>query len=558
LETGGKDVIDKDNELNYRRILMLFGIIFFVFGGLFVRLTMIQVMDYPKYSRWAATQRQNLLLKNVFRGSFFDRHGEVIRGTSEAWYLLIDKADLLRFEQITKKIESIITGNFVATCAKDKKQTFWIFPKPLNYDQITRINALHLPECKIIANYLRQDTNQGRAWHLLGLSNPEKGFSGLEYLYQNFLCSDRNYGSIFTLNDGKEGFFSGLGLRTQSIPNQSGVVLTIDAKIQDIIEKVMDHHQLSGAIVILGAQSGQILAMASRPQVDALNLDSRARVLESHPYVNRAISAYHPGSIFKLVTLSAGLDSGLLKPDEYFEDQGFYQIGAKRWLCTTSKNGHGVISLTQALAYSCNPIFIEITLRLQPQVILKYGDRFGFGQPCNIGLRDESWGGLPSGIGLSDGEIANLALGQQDVYTTPLQVASLIQTIANDGVRCVPQLVLGTSLQRGANIRPLPKNPFVRIMKAETAHIIKDMMAAVVDYGTGRAAQLTYGVAGKTGTAQANDEVDGPSHAWFAGFTPIKHPKYVAVIFCEQGISGAETAAPIFKEVMEKVTRIRD
>ena len=83
-------------------------------------------------------------------------------------------------------------------------------------------------------------------------------------------------------------------------------------------------------------------------------------------------------------------------------------------------------------------------------------------------------------------------------------------------------------------------------------------MTAVVTFGTGKAAQLPRGVAGKTGTAQVNNDLDGPSHAWFAGFTPVDHPKYVAVIFCEQGSSGAESAAPLFKEVMEKVTKIAD
>jgi penicillin-binding protein 2 len=98
----------------------------------------------------------------------------------------------------------------------------------------------------------------------------------------------------------------------------------------------------------------------------------------------------------------------------------------------------------------------------------------------------------------------------------------------------------------------------IRVIKTETAHTVKNMMAAVVDYGTGTEAQLFCGAAGKTGTAQVGDDQELPSHAWFAGFAPLNTPKYVTVVFCEKGISGAETAAPIFKEVMEKVTKIRD
>ncbi len=546
-----------DRELHYRRILILFGILFLIFGGLLVRLFMIQLLYYPKYSKVAAIQRQVPLIKNVLKGGFFDRHGKLLRGASETWYLLIEKATPPRSRLIAEKLGPVMAVNFNEKYDQHKEQPFWIFPKPLSNLQVTQIHALGFPECKIVAGKVRQDRYPGIAWHILGINRNEQGLSGLEHLYQNFLQGSGNYGSIFTLNDGEKGYFPGLGLRSQSNPNPLGVVLTIDSRIQRIAEQVMDNHGISGAIVILNAHNGEILAMCSRPQLDSLNKKLGDQSMEKLPYLNRAISAYHPGSIFKLVTLSAGLDSGLLKQDEYFEDQGFYQIGDKRWRCTTSNGGHGVISLTEALAYSCNPIFIQIALKSKPGIILDYADRFGLGQPVNIGLGDESWGGLPSGIGLSDGDIANLVLGQGDVYTTPLQIASLVQAIANEGVRWVPRLVLGT-IQKGTAIKRLTPNSPKRIIKTETADIIKEMMTAVVNFGTGKSAQLSWGVAGKTGTAQVNNELNGPSHAWFAGFTPINNPKYVAVIFCEQGISGAESAAPLFKEVMEKVTRTED
>lgn len=544
-----------DKELNYRRILIIFGIFFLVFGGFLVRLTIIQVFGHMKYSRLAATQRQGPLLTNILRGGFYDRNGKMLRGTVRSWYLLIEKASAARSGQIIAGLKPFMAGNFAAEYSKNKERAFWIFPKPLNNHQIDRISALDYPECKIVANVLRQDHYQGIAWHLLGIADQERGLSGLEYLYQPLLYNEATSGALFTLNDGKQRFFPGLGLRTQSKPNPVGVVLTIDRRIQQIAERVMDHRAISGAVVVLDAGSGEILAMASRPRLNSFDEKSFSRV--DHPFVNRAVSAYHPGSIFKLVILSAGLDSDQLKPDEYFEDRGFYQIGDKKWLCTTSRNGHGVISVKDALAYSCNPVFIEITMRLKPQFILEYADKFGLGQPCNIGLRTESWGELPAGIGLSEGEIANLALGQQDIYATPLQIASLVQTIANDGVRCIPQLVLGTR-QSGAAITPLAKSPSVRVLKIETANTMKDMMAAVVSYGTGAGVRLGSDVAGKTGTAQVNDAQGTPSHAWFAGFFPLTQPKYVTVVFCEQGLSGAETAAPVFKELMEKVTRIED
>ena len=148
--------------------------------------------------------------------------------------------------------------------------------------------------------------------------------------------------------------------------------------------------------------------------------------------------------------LAAGLDSGLVKADDSFFDPGYFEAGAQKWDFTTvGETGRGWLTLTEALAYSCNPVFIQMMLKLEPALVLTYADKFGLGQPCNIGLRDESWGVIPSELDLTIGEQVNTALGEGDVYTTPLQMASLVQTIANLGIRKVPRLVAGYVNQAG-------------------------------------------------------------------------------------------------------------
>jgi cell division protein FtsI/penicillin-binding protein 2 len=545
-----------ERERAYRRILLIFGFCFLIFVGLCIRLLMIQIVNYPKYSELAAVQRQSSLAINPLRGSFFDRHGRIIRGTTEAWFLLFEKMDSWQFQQLAIELGPVLAADLSPYYQKQRGKQLWIYPVPLNERQITQIREMKLPGLKIVSNLIRKDRIPGLAWHLLGFVDGGHGFSGLEYLYQPFLDHQNKFASIFSLTDGQRNYLPGLGLHSQSQMNHSGVVLTIDVKIQEIVDQVMDAHGLTGAIVILDSKTGEILAMSSRPMVDFTDPGNNSAA--EHPFVNRAIAAYQPGSIFKLVTLSVGLDSGWLSGDESFDALGYYQIGSKKWLSPIPKNEHGQISLSEAFAYSYNPAFIEIALQLQPQLILKYADKFGLGQPCNIGLLDEAWGELPSGIGLSEGEIANMAMGQQNVYATPLQIASVVQTIANDGVRCIPRLVLGSIQGNEKAVSILEKPQPIRVIKSETAHKVKDMMAAVVAYGTGTAAQLDNGAAGKTGTAQVGDDPQVLPHAWFAGYTPLDTPKYVMVVFCEKGKSGAETAAPIFKEVMEKVTRIRD
>ncbi len=545
-----------NHEGSYQRILVIFGVTFIISVGLLIHLIYIQIVKYPEYSKKAAVQRRVSLLDNQNRGCFLDRNGKLIRGNEESWYLIFEKMGAERFKDVASKLETVLGDNLISKYHKFERFPFWIYPKTLNDFQILAITTLDIKEIKIISNLVRQDFSSGFAWHLLGLSSKDKGFSGLESLYQPIIESKKKKSSVFVVTDGFQHYFPGLGVRSINAKHPTGIVLTIDARIQTIVEEAMDKRKMTGAVVVLDVKTGDILAMSSRPMVNLTNLNNSITDNEN-PFLNRAVSAYQPGSIFKLITLSAGLDTGLLTENDRFFDQGFYQIGLKNWYCTTSGGrGHGEIDLTEALAYSCNPVFIEIALRLGPELILNYADQFGLGRPCNIGLHEEAWGEIPSGIGLSEGDQANLALGQQFVYTTPLQIASLIQTIANDGVRSFPGLVLGRVDLEEHTFNKLPVRESCRVLNAKTARLIQKMMAAVVDYGTGKNAKLIISAAGKTGTAQFGNEQELVAHAWFAGFAPFEEPRYVTVVFYEKGISGGETAAPVFKEVMEKVTKL--
>jgi penicillin-binding protein 2 len=538
-------------EQSYRRILLILGIFFGFSIILAIRLCRIQIWDHRLMSESANRQRHNVLLSNQLRGVFFDRHGQLLRSIEDHWYLVIERNALN--PQDIAKIDIILDAGWFDDFNKQPSIPFWIYPKPLEDFQKKLLAQFNIEGLKMIANINRDDYNQPLAWHLLGLVNRGQGFSGLEYLYNSILYQRDTKAAVFTINDGWRHVIPGLGLRTQNTRNKTAVLLTLDHRIQQIVETVMDQQRMKGAVVILDAGSGDILAMASRPLVDLNNLAASITDADT-PFLNRAISAYHPGSIFKLVILAAGLDSGQLNSGDILNDPGYYEAGGKKWYCTSSSGtGHGCLTLTEALAFSCNPVFIEMMVKLRPALVLEYADKFGLGQPCNIGLRDESWGEISSELDLTLGEQANIALGEGNIYTTPLQIVSLIQTIANNGVRSIPRLVAGYINQAG-DIQYLPANPGTRVISPDTARKIQTMMAAVVTIGTGSEAGISgTGVAGKTGTAQSGNEADSPQHAWFTGFTPLDHPRYVAVVFCEQGISGGRTAAPIFKEIMEKV-----
>ena len=544
------------HEESYQRILLVFGMVFIVLLILAVQTCRIQILDYGKFSRAANEQHQAVLLDNQLRGVFLDRHGSILRSAKNYWYLVIERT---AFDcRDSAKIAAILGTDFSADLDKQPTLPFWIYPKPLNDIQIKLLNQLNIRGLKIIANINGYDDYNPLAWHLLGFVDRGHGFSGLEYLYDSLLEHPNSQEVVFSINDGRHHLIPGLGLRTHFKRPKATVLLTLDRRMQQIAETALDQTHLSGAVVILDARAGDILAMVSRPLVN-LNDLAASMVDNANPFLNRAISAYHPGSVFKLVILAAGLDSGLVKADDSFFDPGYFEAGAQKWDFTTvGETGRGWLTLTEALAYSCNPVFIQMMLKLEPALVLTYADKFGLGQPCNIGLRDESWGVIPSELDLTIGEQVNTALGEGDVYTTPLQMASLVQTIANLGIRKVPRLVAGYVNQAG-EVKYLTPDPGARVISPVTARQIQKMMAAVVDFGTGIEAGIPgTSVAGKTGTAQSGNTANSPEHAWFVGCIPADNPRFVAAVFCEQGVSGGKTAAPVFKEIMEQVIKLKN
>jgi penicillin-binding protein 2 len=538
-------------EESYHRILLILGLFLGISVLLTIRLFGIQIWDHRILSESANGQRQAFLLNNQLRGVFLDRHRQPLRSNEDNWYMLLERTALDSRDMT--KLDIILDAGWRNEFHRQPGLPFWIYPKPLEDFQVKLLAQFKIKGLKMIANPSRHHHKQALAWHILGMVNQGQGFSGLEHLYDSILYQQDTRAAVFTINDGWHRAIPGLGLRAQSTGNKTAVLLTLDRRMQQIVETVMDQARMKGAVVILDAGNGDILAMASRPLVDLNNPAASMNDTDS-PFLNRAVSAYHPGSIFKLVITAAGLDSGLISPDAEFYDTGYYEAGSKKWYCTSSgKLGHGRLTLTEALAYSCNPVFIEMMVKLGPGLVLGYADQFGLGQPSNIGLQDECWGEISSELDLTIGEQANIALGEGNIYTTPLQIASLVQTIANDGVRKTPRLVTGYITQAGA-VRHLPANQGIRVIHPAAARQIQKMMAAVVAIGTGSEAGITgTSVAGKTGTAQSGNEPGSPEHAWFTGFTPLNHPRYVAVVFCEQGISGGKTAAPIFKEIMEQI-----
>ena len=420
------------------------------------------------------------------------------------------------------------------------------------------------------------------------------GQSGIERAYDSRLRGIRGLRRVVRNHSGE--------IVEQSVVraprNGSDVVLTIDAALQQQAEQQLDDVLAgtpsadstdatpdgsqdavipsAGAIVVLDVRTGETLIAASSPRCDLSVMQhpspeqwKRWTSDTHHPFLSRVTQAtVPPGSIFKIVTAIAGLEQGVLAPDEPFHCQGYLNDPQhdRCFIYRQTGQGHGDVTLPLALSQSCNVYFCDLADRVGPRPIEEWARRLGFGSPTGIDVGGERPGNVPSRSSSSrtnrwyPGTTRQLAIGQADLTVTPLQVAQLMALVANGGQRITPRLTSPESqparppasdqgIQLASATSPAP--PAERLLSDRTLQVIRDGLELTVEHrlGTGRKAHIPgLLIAGKTGTAEVGS--DKPDHAWFAGYVPADHPRYAFAVFLEHGGSGSKSAAPLARQVL--------
>lgn len=323
----------------------------------------------------------------------------------------------------------------------------------------------------------------------------------------------------------------------------------------------------AGSVVAIEPATGKVRAMVSVPSYDPNTVPGsfqQLRKAEDSPLFDRSVqSGYPPGSTMKVVTASAALDSGALEPDSVIDGSSPIEVQGQP-LANAGGASFGDVSLTFALTNSVNTVFAQIGEQLGTGTMMDYMDRFGFNSPPEIDLPEDELftSGVYEGGRLLDGEdaidVARVAIGQERLRVTPLQMAEVAATIANDGELMKPRLWDRVIDPDGRVVRRMDPERQSRAVSPETAAEMTEMMLGVVNEGTGTAAALSgIEVAGKTGTAEVPGRASCnglPNQAWFIGFAPASDPKVAvaATVECTSG-QGGTVAAPIARAVMESV-----
>ncbi len=559
------------------RIVVLFAALI---GGTTVilgRLAQIQLGEHEFYRIRSHHTHRMMEMVDARRGTISDGKGVVLAEDIAAFDIYADVRNK-RLEKGLGNLSLLLPGRDIPTAAeikarKRRKKTVLVpVAKGVGYAVAEKI-LLFRDEYPGIVVKLRARRRYplGRtACHVIGYVGPLRagepehliplgyrlddiiGRAGVEKVYEKMLRARRG-GRIVEV-DARTGEETTL----LEVPAHMGkdLRLTIEIDIQRAAEAALEECGKPSSAVLMDVHTGAVLAMASYPFFEPQAfVPPRKNALvrryfrdRRHPLLNRAIQGAYPlGSIFKLITATAALETGTITENTQFNCMGAYHIGRWTFRCW-KRTGHGMIDVRDAIKVSCNVFFFTAADKMGGKALSEWASRFGLGRKTGIDLPFESAGRLPvpgKTRRWSRGQTVNLAIGQGALLVTPIQAARLTAAIANGGKLVRPHVLSSTTIET----TPVGARP-------ETLRIVREGMWRVVNapHGTGIKCRLEeVAVAGKTATAQAGR---GEDHAWFAAFAPYERPRVCVVVQVEHGGHGGEAAAPVAARILETYFRL--
>ncbi|MGI9951151.1 stage V sporulation protein D [Moorellaceae bacterium AZ2] len=554
-----------------KRLVLIFLILSAGLCVIFFRLAWLQLVRGEELQQKALENRLSPVPVPAQRGIIYDRHRRELAVNITADYVGAfppEVRDSGRQEEVARELAAVLGLPAEEILEKLNRPTgFEYIARKVDFAQAQKIKELKLPGIVVVPENRRYYPHGLLAAHVLGFAGVDnQGLEGLEAMYDKELSGIR--GQIV-----RE--FDALGHEIPQathryVPPQDGhsLVLTIDQTIQFVAERELDQLMASptsprkASILILDPQSGEILAMASRPAFDPNNFAAYPQEIWGNPLVREA---YEPGSTFKIITAAAALEEGVVQTEDRFYDPGYIKVGADIVRCWAWPLGHGSETFAEGVKNSCNPVFVSIALRLEekkPGTFYDYIEAFGFGSPTGIDLTGEATGILIPREELKPINIATISMGQ-GIAVTPIQLATAVAAVANGGKLIRPHLVKEILDPEGKVIWRWESKVERQVISPATAETMRKLLEGVVSEGTGRNAYIPgYRVAGKTGTAQKagpGGYVEGRYVASFIGFAPADDPRVLALVVVDepQGYPyyGGTVAAPIFQRVVADTLR---
>ena len=595
-----------------KKKIRIFAILVVVsFLCLWMRIWYLQILKWQYLTGLSEDNQVRIVALPAIRGMIKDRNGETLVSIRPAFNLYLTPEDARNLDSSLEKLAQRISldqEKLKKKIAQTKSFKEVLIKGDIPREEVAFVeeNNMSLPGIRIRAEPLRNYVFNNLASHTLGylgeiskaslerLKDPAYrqgdfvGKNGLENIYESLLRGKKGYKEVEVDVSGREL----KTLRKLSPESGNNLILTLDVKIQEELEKLMTEtaeQNMNGSVVVMKVQTGEIIAITSKPSFDpnkfAAGISTRNwRDLltdEWHPLQNRSIHGqYPPGSTYKIVTAIAGLGEGVIKPDTSIFCPGHFKLGRGRYRCW-KKSGHGFMNLHDALVQSCDVYFYTIGHRLGIDTIAKYAKRFGLGRSTRLGLSREKKGLVPTTqwklLNKKEpwqlGETISASIGQGFNLVTPIQQVIMMAAVANRGILLKPYLVKRIEGPEG-QLRQEFFPEIIGQIGVDPDHLEQVRMALrdVVNgaRGTGKKSRLkNIIVSGKTGTAQVvrmkSDEelekgeaipVKYRDHAWFVAFAPYEKPVLAVAIIVEHGGHGGATAGPIAGKIFKKYFKL--
>lgn len=549
-----------DKRLSKKRLFVIFSFFILALLGLLLRLGFLQIFNSSKLLSLAQNQSRAVIEMQPARGKILDRNGSELALDVRLDSLYAVAREIKEKESTADKLHKILGSSRDELLKRIRRDKLFVWlARKLPVAKSEAVKSLKIDGLEFVKESMRVYPKGKTACQIVGFTDIDNnGLEGVELQYNSFLKGVPGW--RLSQKDAKQREL--ISKQLEMVPPVDGysIHLSIDEVIQSIAERELaatckKHNALGGSVIVMDPKTGDILAMANYPDYD-LNHSNRSTP-ESRR--NRAITDLHePGSVFKAFTLAAIVEDKTFNLNEKFDcERGSWSVAGR---VLHDHRGSGILTYRQVIEKSSNIGTVKGAMRLGGDKLYKMIKAFGFGQRTGIPLAGEISGIVPHPKSWSRSSIINIPIGH-GVATTPIQLASALSAIANNGVLMKPRIITRIDDQDGRPIQSNEPEVVRRVISKESAIEVRTVLEGVVSNGTGKKAAVPgFKAAGKTGTAQKILPDGTYSHdhfiASFIGFVPYDEPKLVITVNVDEPhpvYFGGEVSAPCFSRIASQI-----
>lgn len=567
-------VFMRNKTYNKKKMLVVFLSALLMIFFLIARLVYLMIFDAAYYQQKAKTLHEREREIKAARGEIIDRNGKVLATNKAVCTISVIHSQITDPDRVIQVLadelgieKEMIRKRVEKVSSREKIKT--------NVEKETgdRIRAYELDGVKVDEDFKRYYPYGNLASKVLGFTGGDnQGIIGLEVKYENYLKGVN--GMILTTTDAR-GIELADTLEDRVEPVSGDTLqVSLDYNIQEYAQqaadKVMEEKQADAVVIlILNPKTGEIYACVNAPEFDlnapftlpegtdaALN-DEEKQAMLNQMWRNRSINdTYEPGSIFKVFTASAALEEGVVKEEDTFYCPGYKLVEDRRIRCART-TGHGSETFVQGVQNSCNPVFIEVGMRLGTENFYKYFEKFGLMGKTGVDLPGEAATIMHKKENVGQVELATMSFGQS-FQVTPMQMATTVCSLVNGGKRITPHFGVAVyDAESGEKEETISYGKRKRILSKETSEKMRKILETVVSEGGGKKAQIEgYRIGGKTATSQTLPRSANRYIGSFIGFAPADDPQVaaMAIIYNPQGIYyGGTIAAPVVRDIFDNI-----